>query len=229
MDTQELKFVKASFVKSGTKPDHYPPAELPEIAVMGRSNVGKSSLMNSLFNRKNLVKVSNTPGRTQLINFFLVDDALSVVDLPGYGYAKVPPKIRKQWRPMIETYLTSREALIGCLLLFDIRRIPNDDDLDLWVWLRHFGFTVIPVITKSDKLSAQKGRNQLKRIANVLEVPLEALVVTSSKTHKGRDKLRKLMSGLCWDFTPPEPEEMDETEGPDESEATEDNHTDQGE
>lgn len=200
---QEINFRIAEFIKSGTKPAHYPEAEFPEIAVLGRSNVGKSSLLNSLFSRKNLVKVSRTPGHTQLINFFLVDQQLSVVDLPGYGFAKVPLRIKKQWRPMIERYLEGRENLLACMLLFDIRRIPSDDDLDMWEWLQHYDMDAIPVLTKGDKLSGQKRKVQAMKIANVLDVPLEALVITSAKTHAGRDRLRNTIQGLCWGFEPP--------------------------
>ena len=196
----QINFQQAEFVKSATKPIHYPPETMPEVAVMGRSNVGKSSLMNSLFHRRSLVKVSRTPGRTQLINFFSVDGKMMIVDLPGYGFAKVPESIRRRWRPMIESYLTTRRALLGSLLLLDIRRIPNEDDLDLWNWLHHFDQTVVPVITKADKLSKQKANNQIQRIANVLQVPVEAIVATSSKTHKGREQLRRILTGLCWQF-----------------------------
>ncbi|TNE48952.1 MAG: YihA family ribosome biogenesis GTP-binding protein [Deltaproteobacteria bacterium] len=193
-----VNFQNASFVTSAVKPKGYPPADRPEIAVIGRSNVGKSSLMNSLFQRTNLVKVSKTPGRTQLINFFDVDNQLSVVDLPGYGFAKVPQSVKRQWRPMIESYLTQRTTLVACLLLFDIRRIPSEDDLDMWNWLLHFDRLTVPVATKSDKLSKQKRRNQIQRIANVLDVPAEAIVQSSSKTHAGRDKLRQFMTSLLW-------------------------------
>jgi GTP-binding protein len=198
---KDINFATAEFVKSATKPSHYPEPIYPEIAVLGRSNVGKSSLMNSLFNRRSLVKVSRTPGRTQLINFFSVDDQAYVVDLPGYGYAKVPARIKRQWRPMIESYLTKRENLLGCLYLLDIRRLPTEDDINMWEWLRHFDLHTMPVLTKADKLSSQQRRNQSMKIANLLNVPLEALVITSSKTHAGRDKLRKVIQAVCWSAT----------------------------
>ena len=127
-------FQKATFVKSAVKKNDYPIIRnesgviLPEIAIAGRSNVGKSSLLNHLFLSKNLVKTSSIPGKTQLINFFSIDDTFAFVDLPGYGYAKVPQAIRQDWGPMIQTYLEPRESLKVILFLFDIRREPNEDD-----------------------------------------------------------------------------------------------------
>jgi len=196
-DTNNINFAIAEFVKSAARVSHYPPEDFPEIAVLGRSNVGKSALLNSLLQRRSLVKVSRTPGRTQLINFFSVGDRMLLVDLPGYGFAKVPKSVQRQWRPMIESYLDSRKTLVACLFLLDIRRTPSEDDMDMWNWLLHFDRLVIPVLTKADKLSRQKQRNQLLRIANLLDVPHEAIVVTSAKTHAGKERLRKLISGLC--------------------------------
>ncbi len=194
-----VNFNNATFVKSATKPANYPPEQTPEIAVIGRSNVGKSSLMNSLFRRRSLVKVSRTPGRTQLINFFSVDDKLMIVDLPGYGYAKVPKSVLRQWRPMIERYLTTRPSLVACLLLLDVRRLPSEDDLMMWDWLHQFDERlIVPVVTKVDKLSKQKRHPQLQRIANMLDTPTEAIISSSAKTHAGRDKIRQLLTSLCW-------------------------------
>ncbi len=204
MDKEEILFRETRFVKSAVRPEHYPEPVLPEVAVLGRSNVGKSALLNSLFNRKGLVKVSGKPGHTQLVNFFEIDHRLMLVDLPGYGFAKVPKALQRRWKPMIERYLKSRDVLVGTLLLLDIRRLPSEDDLALWEWLHAFDFTVIPVLTKCDKFSKQKQRNQMMRIAKILDVPLEAMVATSSKTHQGREQLRRLLSGLAWQFQPSE-------------------------
>ncbi|GFO58567.1 putative GTP-binding protein EngB [Geomonas silvestris] len=148
------------FIKSGTKPAHYPEGDLPEIAFAGRSNVGKSSLINVLVNRKNLVRTSSTPGRTQLINFFQVNQDFMLVDLPGYGYAKVPLDVKRNWRPMMETYLSKRENLVGVVLILDIRRVPVDEDLQMLEWLRAFSIPPIVVVTKCDKVSKNERAKQ---------------------------------------------------------------------
>ncbi len=121
-----MKIHSAEFITSAVKPSQYPPVGLPEVAFAGRSNVGKSSLINTIVNRKRLVKTSRTPGRTQLINFFSINEKLMLVDLPGYGYAKVPAAIRKKWRPMIETYLAWRDSLRGVFLILDVSRSPDE-------------------------------------------------------------------------------------------------------
>jgi GTP-binding protein len=151
-------FKKAKFVTSATHPKDFPTLKdakgrlLPEIAVAGRSNVGKSSLLNDLFLSKNLVKTSSTPGKTQLLNFFTVDDALCFVDLPGYGFAEVPLSVRKKWGPMIQSYLEKRESLKVLLCLFDIRRLPNEEDLQMLEWAVYYQKAVILVLTKVDKV-----------------------------------------------------------------------------
>jgi GTP-binding protein len=177
----------AEFIKSAVKPSHYPPAVLPEIAFAGRSNVGKSSLINALLNRKRLVKTSSTPGRTQLLNFFEINKAFSFVDLPGYGYAKVPKSIRKSWGVMIETYLTTREALKGVVLIMDVRRIPELHELNLIDWLNHFGIESILILTKVDKLSKSKRIKQHHSIAKALFVNKNDLILFSAKSRIGID------------------------------------------
>src|SRR5262245_55930539 len=133
-------FRNAKFIKTAVKAKDYPVLRdlsgniLPEIAVAGRSNVGKSSLLNHLFHSPNLVKTSSTPGKTQALNFFTVNDELTFVDLPGYGYAKVPQSIRKEWGPMVQEYLQKREMLKLILFLFDIRRLPNEEDIEFLEW-----------------------------------------------------------------------------------------------
>lgn len=177
----------AEFVTSAVKPSQYPPGVLPEIAFAGRSNVGKSSLINTLVNRKRLVKTSTTPGRTQLINFFEVNGRLAFVDLPGYGYAKVPLAIKKSWGPMMETYLSERETLAGVVLILDIRRIPRQEEFDFLAWLTRHGIARILVLTKVDKLSANQQRNQQRAVAAALGVAAEGLILFSARTRKGRD------------------------------------------
>src|SRR6056297_2821126 len=124
----------AEFIKSAAKPDQYPPEGPPEIAFAGRSNVGKSTLINTLVNRKHLVKTSSTPGRTQMLNFFAVNGAAVFVDLPGYGWARVPERIKKQWGPMVERYLSTRRTRNGVVVILDIRRRPRPEDAELINW-----------------------------------------------------------------------------------------------
>ena len=186
----------AEFITSAVKPSQYPPAELPEIAFAGRSNAGKSTLINTLVNRKRLVKTSSTPGRTQLINFFTINGAFRFVDLPGFGYAKVPLQIRKKWAPMIETYLSERTTLTGVVLIMDIRRIPRQDENDLIHWFRHFNLPVIPVLTKADKLSKNKQSEQRRKIAIALRLRQEELIVFSAKSRLGRTNIWNAVEAL---------------------------------
>ncbi len=173
------------FIKSATKPAHYPESNLPEIAFAGRSNVGKSSLINVLVNRKNLVRTSSTPGRTQLINFFDVNGTFTLVDLPGYGFAKVPLDVKRQWGPMMETYLAERVNLQGVVLIFDVRRIPKGEDLQLLSWLRTYGVPPILVVTKCDKVSKNERSRQLALIAKELEVERGELCCFSALSREG--------------------------------------------
>jgi len=179
----------AEFVKSAVKPSHYPSTDLPEIAFTGRSNVGKSSLINSLVNRKHLVKTSSTPGRTQLINFFIINKTISLVDLPGFGYAKVPDSVRKSWGPMIETYLSTRDTLKGVVLIMDIRRIPGIQELNFIEWLHYYHIPIILILTKSDKLSKIKQKNQHLSIAKALSVNQEELILFSAKSRMGKNEV----------------------------------------
>jgi GTP-binding protein len=179
----------AEFVKSAVKPSHYPSTDLPEIAFTGRSNVGKSSLINSLVNRKHLVKTSSTPGRTQLINFFIINKTISFVDLPGFGYAKVPDSVRKSWGPMIETYLSTRDTLKGVVLIMDIRRIPGLQELNFIEWLHYYQIPSILILTKSDKLSKIKQKNQHLSIAKALRANQEELILFSAKSRMGKNEV----------------------------------------
>jgi len=183
-----MKVTSAEFLKSATEPSQYPGESIPEIAFVGRSNVGKSSLINTLLNRKRLARISTVPGKTRLINFFKINDRLSFVDLPGYGYAKVPLSVKKTWGPMVERYLKERENLCLVILILDIRREPSADDLALVDWLRHYDVKFIYVLTKMDKIS----KNQLSRrrrtiMGHLNPIHDESAIMFSSKTGYGKD------------------------------------------
>ena len=182
-----MKILSAEFVTSAIKPSQYPPAKHPEVAFAGRSNVGKSSLINTLVNRRRLVKTSSTPGRTQLINFFDINDLITFVDLPGYGYAKVPTAVRKKWGPMIEAYLSNRRTLKGVVVIMDIRRTPREEEHHLFTWLAHHSIAKILVLTKADKLSKTKQDKQRAAVAGLLEVDPRKLILFSAKSRQGRD------------------------------------------
>ncbi len=179
----------AEFITSAVKPSQYPEIRLPEVAFAGRSNVGKSSLINTLVNRKRLVKTSSTPGRTQLINFFSVNDSVSLVDLPGYGYAKVPESVRRKWGPMIETYLKGRDTLKAVVLILDLRRTQGPEEKNFIDWLALYQRRSILVLTKADKLSKTARKKQQAAIGDVLGVNLSDLILFSSKTRQGKEKV----------------------------------------
>lgn len=179
----------AEFVTSAVEPSQYPPPGRPEIAFAGRSNVGKSSLMNALLGRKALVKTSSTPGRTQTINFFLINDHFSFVDLPGYGYAKVPKAVRKSWGPMVERYLKARQGLCAVVVILDIRRLPSQGDHDLLAWLAHYKIPAIVVLTKADKLKKNKQNQQRNAIARELSADPSLLTPFSATTGLGKREL----------------------------------------
>ena len=188
-----MKIISAEFIKSATKPSEYPPGNFPEVAIAGKSNVGKSSLINALVNRKNLAKTSSSPGRTQLINFFRVNEALSLVDLPGYGYAKVSLEVRKTWKPMVESYLQTRQEIRLVILIMDARRGPSPDDLALLDWLNYHNIPSLIVLTKADKLSQIERARQKKALA---ELPLFSggnLLFFSAVTGEGKEELWRMI------------------------------------
>ena len=188
---------QATFIKSAVWPSAYPPHEgFPEIAVAGRSNVGKSSLINALTQRKQLARVSNTPGRTQLLNFFRIDDRFTLCDLPGFGYAKVPLEMKRQWGRMMELYLTTRAPLRALLLLVDIRRNPGDWERELVTLGSACGWGVIPVVTKVDKLSRNQRRPAVKKIATALGFHSSQMIVTSSQSKEGLADVMRALEGF---------------------------------
>ena len=182
-----MKITSAQFIKSAVWPPQYPPATMPEIAFVGRSNVGKSSLINTLVGRKNLAKTSNTPGRTQLINFFTINEKISFVDLPGYGFAKVPQSVKKDWGDMMESYLKERQSLCLVIFILDIRRDPSDDDVSLRDWLTHYRIPYLYILTKSDKLSNNQAIARKRAIEKILQISSEKKpILFSAKTQKGK-------------------------------------------
>lgn len=194
-----MKIQSAEFIKSATEPAHYPEDGLPDIAFVGRSNVGKSSLINALVRRKSLAKTSNTPGRTQLINFFLINQRYVFVDLPGYGFARVPEAVRRNWGPMVETYLKERSNLRLVVLILDIRRDPTSHDLDLLGWLDHYRIPVLPVLTKTDKLSKSQVQRRARQIEEMLTKGLNLRtrpILFSAKTGEGKDALWSIIETL---------------------------------
>ena len=185
-----MKIDSVEFVLSAGNAHECPDAMIAEIAVSGRSNVGKSSLMNSLFNRKNLVKVSGTPGKTQRLNFFLVNGQFHVVDLPGYGFAKAPGSSRNQWARMMQEYLRNRQQLVAVIQLLDCRHEPSREDREMVQWLRDEELPFCLVATKSDKLAVTKREAAARGLARALELPADQPVVAhSSETGDGRPAL----------------------------------------
>ncbi|MDE3216358.1 MAG: YihA family ribosome biogenesis GTP-binding protein, partial [Gemmatimonadota bacterium] len=166
-----------------------PPEALPEIAFAGRSNVGKSSLLNTLVRRRKLARVSHTPGRTREIHFFAVNDVFTLVDLPGYGYARVSKARKAEWKPLIEGYLGGSGPLRGVVQLLDARHPPTDDDLDMLDFLAELGVPTVVAATKVDKLRAAERPARLAELARQSGMPDDEVVPFSSVTGEGRDEL----------------------------------------
>ncbi len=185
-----MKITSAEFIKSAVWPPQYPPATLPEIAFVGRSNVGKSSLINTLVGRKNLAKTSDTPGRTQLINFFSINESMLFVDLPGYGFAKVSQSVKKNWGEMVEAYLKERQSLALVVFILDVRRDPSSDDLSLRDWLENYRIPYLYILTKTDKLSNNQAIARKRAIEKNLQVSSEKKpILFSAKTQKGKSDI----------------------------------------
>jgi GTP-binding protein len=184
-----VRISSARFVKSAKQANDFPKDRKPEIAFCGRSNSGKSSLLNALTNSKGLARTSSSPGRTQLINFFLVDGQTYYVDLPGYGYAKVPKGIRDTWGEMVEGYLRNREPLKLAIMLVDSRIPPTDSDRTMKEWLDHFGIPNLVVLTKSDKISRNELTKALRTCAETLQT--KEIIAFSAITDFGKDAVLK--------------------------------------
>jgi len=198
-------FQNAKFIKTALQPQDYPELRMPsgklmdEVAVAGRSNVGKSSLLNHLFHTKGLVKTSSTPGKTQALNFFTVNESLAFADLPGYGYAKVPVPVRRKWGPMVQRYLEARDTLKVILFLFDIRRMPNDEDRELIEWIIHNDKAMILVLTKTDKLGQNAKRQSTQKILEAFNVENLHYIHYSVTKNVGRKPLISMLTEALQD------------------------------
>ena len=193
-----MKITSAEFIKSVFVEEEWPRDELPEIAFLGRSNVGKSSLINSLLGVKGLARTSSTPGRTQSLNFFLINNRFRFVDLPGYGYARVPKIIRASWGEMATNYLAKRMQLVLSIQIVDSRHEPTTLDLQLNEWLATHAKPRIIVATKSDKLSNNELRKSLKRAQNALDA--ERVIAYSAVTGKGREEIWRTIEEALANF-----------------------------
>ena len=179
-----------SFLNSAFRSEQFPAPEKPEIAFAGRSNVGKSSLINTLINRRNLAKTSSHPGRTRSINFYSVGGDIYLADLPGYGYAGVPIHIRQRWKGLIEEYFKNRSSLKAVVVIIDIRRGVQENDMDLLAWLKAIQIKTIIVITKIDKLSKSEANRRVNLISNHFSLKdIDQFIKFSSKTRQGKEEL----------------------------------------
>lgn len=177
--------------------EQYPESELYEVAFVGKSNVGKSSLINSMVNRKALARTSSSPGKTRTINFYCVENLLNFVDLPGYGYARASKTEVAKWGKMIEEYLLQRQQLKAIIMLVDIRHEPGANDKTMYEWLKHYGYQIIIVATKSDKLKRSQINKHLSIISKTLSLQDDDILIHfSSETKDGKDKLWSIISNL---------------------------------
>ncbi|MEH7300479.1 ribosome biogenesis GTP-binding protein YihA/YsxC [Neobacillus drentensis] len=189
-----MKVVSSDIVISAVKPEQYPETDLPEFALAGRSNVGKSSFINKMLNRKGLARISSKPGKTQTLNFYLINEILHFVDVPGYGYAKVSKSERAAWGRMIETYFTTREQLRAVVLIVDLRHPPTADDVMMYDFLKHYEIPCIVIATKADKIPKGKWQKHLKVTRETLDLDQnDHMIVFSSETGEGKDKAWSLL------------------------------------
>lgn len=189
-----MKIISSEYIISAPGPKQYPAEGYPEIAFAGRSNVGKSSLINALLNRRGLARTSGRPGKTQLLNFYLINGSFYFVDLPGYGFARVAKDVKSHWGKMIEGYLKNRKELQAVVQLIDIRHAPSREDITMHQWLKHFGIPTILVLNKADKISRGKWAQHAKLIKQSLVPEVRTpVVIFSAETKQGRDELLGLI------------------------------------
>jgi GTP-binding protein len=189
---RSLEFLGPMATAGGWRPTN----ELPEVAFAGRSNVGKSSLLNKLVRRKAFARVSNTPGRTREINFFKVNDRFVLADLPGYGYARIAKERKAEWRPLIEGYLQTSPTLRGVVQLLDLRRDPSEDDRQMLDFLAELGTPTVVVLTKTDKLKPREAAERVKAIGEMLHLDTDQMIPFSAVTGAGRDELAEALVSL---------------------------------
>ncbi len=190
-----MKISKADLDRVAVMEEQYPKDDLPELALAGRSNVGKSSFINSMVNRKNLARTSSKPGKTRTINFYKINDSFRLVDLPGYGYARVSKEEKEKWAHIIEEYLNSRENLREVLLVIDMRHRPSKDDVLMYDWIKHFGFGQYVIATKADKIKKSQLDKHIKVIMEELGIERDQLIAYSSeKTKMDQDMWARIES-----------------------------------
>ncbi len=192
-----MRITKSDIETVAVKPSQYPPENMKEIAFAGRSNVGKSSLLNLLTGRKKLARVSGSPGKTRTINFYMINDEFRIVDLPGYGYAKVSKSVSETWGDMIEQYLKSRPNLLKVVQLVDIRHAPSKQDIQMYEYLRHFGLDGLVVATKADKISRNQINKQTQMIRKTLGMhPEDTIIPVSAFKRTGQNELIDVMEAI---------------------------------
>lgn len=183
-----MKINKAEIITSAAKNEQYPKTNLKEIALAGRSNVGKSSFINKIINRRNLVRTSSKPGKTQTLNFYNINDIFCFVDVPGYGYAKVPKSEKEKWAIMMEEYFETREELGLVMLIVDLRHNPTQEDINMYHYIKHFDIPVIVVATKADKVKKSMKQKNINQIKMKMEIDLnDPVIAFSSETAEGKD------------------------------------------
>lgn len=179
-----MKIRSSEMVVSAVNRNQYPAEGIPEIALVGRSNVGKSSTINTLLNRRNFARTSQTPGKTRTINFFLINNEFYFVDLPGYGYAKIAKSEKEKWGTIMERYLQDREELCAIFLLVDIRHEPTNDDVMMYEWIKHFGYNCVVIATKADKISRVQYQKHMSIIRKKLQLDKDEKIIPISSLKK---------------------------------------------
>lgn len=192
-----MKIIKSDLHAIAVGPSQYPKDELPEIAFAGRSNVGKSSFINSMINRANLARTSGKPGKTRTINFYIINESFRFVDLPGYGYAQVSKSEREKWGHIIDQYLTERENLREIILIVDIRHEPSEQDLMMYNWIKSFGYKGLVIATKADKISKARWQKHVNIIKKKLDIEDTSLILPYSSDNKvNKEKAWQVLEGI---------------------------------